>query len=299
MSKITLCNEDCLNTMQRIAKHSPNSVDMVLTSPPYNITRQVVGRGGVRDRGYDVYVDQRTPSDYIEWCCEIFKMFDRLLVSNGVVLWNVSYGSDSSQGIECSSTVWTCLAEIIKQTDFMVADKIAWKKSSAYLNNVSPNKLTRIVEDIFVFCRKDEYKTYYRNNEISSIRDNGQVMYKPIFNFVEAKNNDGACNLNKATFSTELCRWLLGVYAKPNAVVYDPFMGTGTTSVACCQLGLNCIGSEISEKQVRYSLDRLGVLDKDIVQESDGIYSFSDVHCNLCRHHRMDSVVSNGLFDIV
>lgn len=300
MSKITLCNEDCLNTMQRIAEHSPNSVDMVLTSPPYNINRQVGGRGGIKDRGYDVYVDRKTPLDYIDWCCEVFKMFNRLLVPNGVVLWNVSYGSDSCRGLESSTTMWICLAEIIKQTNFMIADKIVWKKSSAYLNNVSPNKLTRIVEDIFVFCRKDEYKSYYRNNEVSSVRDNGQVMYKPILNFVEAKNNDGACSLNKATFSTELCRWLLGVYAKPNAVVYDPFMGTGTTSVACCQLGLNCIGSEISKEQVIYSLKRLGVPDKDIVHKDDGIYSFSDVHCKLgdgCRGN--STIVDGGLFSIV
>lgn len=66
VSKITLCNEDCLNTMQRIVKHSPNSVDMVLTSPHYNINRQVGGRGGIKDQGYDVYVDQKAPSDYIE-----------------------------------------------------------------------------------------------------------------------------------------------------------------------------------------------------------------------------------------
>lgn len=39
--------------------------------------------------------------------------------------------------------------------------------------------------------------------------------------------------------------------------VYDPFMGTGTTAVACKELGFSCFGSEISEKQVEYANHRL------------------------------------------
>lgn len=39
--------------------------------------------------------------------------------------------------------------------------------------------------------------------------------------------------------------------------VYDPFMGTGTTAIACEELNMNCYGSEISEAQVEYSIDRL------------------------------------------
>lgn len=40
-------------------------------------------------------------------------------------------------------------------------------------------------------------------------------------------------------------------------MIYDPFMGTGTTAVACKEMGMNYIGSEISENQVRWAENRL------------------------------------------
>ena len=81
-------------------------------------------------------------------------------------------------------------------------------------------------------------------------------------NYIEAKNNDESNPYNKATFSTELCKKLLEIYEnndmKSNGVtVYDPFMGTGTTAVACESLGYDCYGSEISENQVKWAMDRL------------------------------------------
>ena len=54
-----------------------------------------------------------------------------------------------------------------------------------------------------------------------------------------------------------MCEKLLNFYAKPSATVYDPFMGTGTTAIACEKMGLGCIGSELSKDQVEYSKERL------------------------------------------
>ena len=52
------------------------------------------------------------------------------------------------------------------------------------------------------------------------------------------------------------------IYADEGYVVYDPFMGTGTTAVACEKYGdenMICIGSELSEAQVNFSKERLCV----------------------------------------
>ena len=149
------------------------------------------------------------------------------------------------------------LSDVIDNTNFTIADRIVWKKASALPNNVSHNKLTRITEDIYVFCRKNEFKTFNANKTVSSVRKTGQKMYNNVFNFIEAKNNDGSCKLNKATYSSELCEKLLTIYAKDNAIIYDPFMGTGTTGIACYNMGLDCFGSELSEAQVEYSKERL------------------------------------------
>ena len=149
------------------------------------------------------------------------------------------------------------IADIIRNTEFTVADCITWKKKSALPNNVSQNKCTRIVEYVFVFCRKTEYRTYHANKKVKSISKTGQKFYDTMYNYIEAANNDGANKLNKATFSTELVLKLLNMYATKDSVVYDSFIGTGTTAVACKQFGCKCIGSELSEAQVEYARSRL------------------------------------------
>lgn len=44
---------------------------------------------------------------------------------------------------------------------------------------------------------------------------------------------------------------------KTGDTIYDPFMGSGTTAIACEDLGLNCFGSELSTAQVEFSKKRL------------------------------------------
>ena len=206
---------------------------------------------------YDIHLDNMSQDFYCDWVVGLFQNFDNCLNKNGVILWNVSYGSDATVTTEGIGLMWLSIADIIRKTNFTTADRIIWKKNSALPNNVSKNKLTRIVEDIFVFCRKDEYKTFNANKEISSIGKNNQTFYKNVFNFIEAKNNDGSCKLNKATYSSDLCKQLLNIYANQDSIVYDPFMGSGTTAIACEELGLTCFGSELSEGQVEFSENRL------------------------------------------
>lgn len=259
MSKIKFFNEECKTTMDNMIEYN-EKVDIILTSPPYNTGRPSNSeRSRNNNEGrYDVHLDTMSQNDYCKWICDLFNDFDNVLSEGGVVLWNVSYGSDATVNTEGVGLMWLSIADIIRNTPFTVADRIIWKKKSALPNNVSKNKLTRIVEDVFVFCRKDEYKTFNANKEISKVGKNGQTFYKNYYNFIEAKNNDGSCKLNKATYSSDLCIQLLDIYANKNSKVYDPFMGTGTTAIACEELGLqSCYGSEISADQVLYSEQRL------------------------------------------
>ena len=262
-------NEDCLQTMKKINKVG-GKVDLILTSPPYNTGRQTTSERARNENEcrYDIYIDNLSSDDYCQWCVDIFNEIDNLLAKNGVVLWNVSYGNDAPGNKESIGLVWLVIADIIRQTNFTVADRIIWKKKSALPNNTSKNKLTRICEDIFVFCRKSEIKTFNTNKKITSVNSKGQNYYENVFNFVEAKNNDGVCKLNKATYSSELCEKLLNIYARQNALVYDPFNGTGTTGVACTRLGLNYIGSELSEEQCKYSIERLNNTLKEVANNN-------------------------------
>lgn len=239
----------------------PHSVDIVLTSPPYNTNKKagknrVIGNTKVKDEQYqyvryDAFVDDFTNDEYTDFTRRLFLAFDGVLKPNGCVLYNINYGAENTDGM------FQAVNAVITGTPFTIADVIVWKKSNAFPNSTSSNRLTRIWEFVFVFCRKTEMKTFSCNKAVKSYRKTGQAAYENVFNFIEAKNNDGVCPLNKATFSSELVEKLLGLYAKDGAVIYDPFMGSGTTAVACQRLGFDCIGSELSKAQCEYAENRL------------------------------------------
>ena len=253
--KYRIFNEDCMDTMRRMIEGGYSDIDTILTSPPYNNSRTSHTEYSMRTSNcrYDSYDDNMTNEEYISWTIKLFDMFDKILKPNGKILYNISYGGENN---EC---MWLTIAEIIRKTNFTIADSIIWKKKSAFPNNVSPNKLTRITEYVFVFCRKNEYKTFGTNKKVKSVnKKTGQKFYENTFNFIEAKNNDGMCELNKATYSSDLCEQLLEIYTPENSVVYDPFNGTGTTGVACIRKNmLWYFGSELSKEQCEYSEERI------------------------------------------
>lgn len=240
-------NEDCLVTMGKMNKHS---VDCILTSPPYNMTKR---KGGYADKQprYDSYNDWKSEDEYNEWTVEIFNNFDKVLVKNGVILYNFSYS------IENPWLPYTMIAKIIEKTQFTVVDTIIWKKNNSIPHPASYNRLNRIVEFVYVFSRKTDIKNFNCYKKVSKVSPKGQRYYEIVDNFITAKNNDETTSLNKATFSTDLCGKLLNVYTKEGDLVYDPFMGTGTTGVACKMIGRDFVGSEISKQQVEHSYIRL------------------------------------------
>lgn len=255
---IHIYNEDCFDTMNDMPI---GQIDVILTSPFYNTNKKAGKSRTLKNTSvkpgqydyvrYDTHVDNMTDEEYCNFTERLFLEFDRILNLNGCILYNLSYGAENTEGL--FKTVTT----IIEKTSFTVADVIVWKKRNALPNNCSSNRLTRIWEFVFVFCRKEEIHTFNCNKRIKSYRKTGQPVYENIFNFIEAKNNDGSCPLNKATYSSELCEKLLQIYARSDSWIYDPFIGTGTTAVACKKMGLNCIGSEISEAQCEYALQRI------------------------------------------
>lgn len=252
-------NEDCFITMDRMIKENIK-VDNIITSPFYNTCRSSKCHLSQKSRDnhegrYDIHIDNMTNEEYIKFTEKLFNTYDLILKENGCILYNLSYSSENTH------LIWLVIANIIQNTNFTIVDDIIWKKKSALPNNVSSNKLTRICEHIFVICRKDEIKTFKSNKKVKSISKTGQKFYENIFNYIEAPNNDGSNKLNKATFSSDLVKQLLNIYAVPNSLIYDSFMGTGTTAVACKEMGCTYLGSEISKAQCEFAENRILTID--------------------------------------
>lgn len=248
---------DCLDVISKL----PHVYGLIITSPPYNIGKNTSKNKNARsnaranyDFRYDTELNPMTADEYADWTVKVFNALDKVLDKDGVIIYNLSYGVDIKNDI---GSTWITIAEIIRRTNFTVADKIAWKKKTALPCNTSANKLTRIVEDVFVFCRKDEYQTFNSAKEIKSVSKTGQKFYTCLYNFIEAKNNDGRNPLNKATYSVELVKNLLDMYYLEGRVL-DPFGGSGTTELACKERYIDCDSVEISEEQCEYARQRLG-----------------------------------------
>jgi len=247
MEKNIFYNEDCFLSMSKMEK---NCVDVILTSPPYNMTKRKGGYADKQNR-YDEYQDWKTEEDYNIWTVKLFNEFDSVLKKNGVILYNFSYS------IENPGLPYTMVSSIIEKTNFTVADTIIWKKNNSIPHPASYNRLNRNIEFIFVITRKKELKTFNCFKNVVKISPKGQKYYEIIDTFIVAKNNDESTPLNKATYSVELCEKLLKIYSKVGDLIYDPFMGTGTTGVCCSLIERDFIGSEISEKQVEFSYERI------------------------------------------
>lgn len=241
-----LYNGDCLEVMKDLLEQKIR-INKVITSPPYNIVRP-----NSTDRGYDLYKDGMTNEQYIKWIIDIFNIYDKLLASNGCVAWNMSYGTENTT---CMSLT---IAEILKNTNFTLADILVWKKPSATPNNVSSNKMTRICEFVYVFCRKSEFNTFTSNKKMIGRReDTEQAIFENVFNFISAPNNDEPTELNKATFSTDFVDQIIDRYVLPTDIVMDNFSGTGTTMIACERRNRKGFYIELSEAQCKYTIERM------------------------------------------
>ena len=125
MLKIELNNENCFATMSKM-KENGEKVDIVLTSPPYNTGRNSNSERslGNYEARYDIHLDNMTDEEYCQWSIDLFNSYDDILNENGVILYNISYGSESPH------VMWLTMADIIKNTNFKAKNTLKNKKRS-------------------------------------------------------------------------------------------------------------------------------------------------------------------------
>lgn len=229
-------NEDNLITMNRIPD---KFISGIITSPPYNICGKrsdcYYNNGYSEDDNLteDQYLYKRI-TEFKE-----FKEFERILKDDGVICYNISYHNENP------ILPTLLISKIHSETNLTLADIIIYRKSHSIPFQTSPTKLSRICELIYVIVKKDFLHNFKTNKEVSKINEKtGQKFYKNYTNLIEARNNDGFKTNLKATFSSELVEKLINIYFPENSLIFDPFMGIGTTAKECINKKCNFIGSE-------------------------------------------------------
>lgn len=231
-------NESCLSTLARM---SDDSVDLVITSPPYNMnlrirdgkycSRQITKEFSTK---YDGFSDNMPIEEYFEFHLKVIK---ELLRVAPVVFYNVQIVTGSKRAV----------FKLLGELNNYVKDIIVWDKENAQLA-MSEGVLNRQYELIIVFAKRDAIsrKFNYCNFERGTLNDVWRI-----------KRGKKVTNLHGATFLEELVEKILTNFSRERDVVYDPFMGTGTTAVVCKKMNRRFIGSEIVSSYVEVAKERL------------------------------------------
>jgi DNA modification methylase len=250
-------NENCLDTMKRM---TDNYIDLTVTSPPYDDLRDY--------KGYSFPFE------------EIAKELYRITKEGGVVVWIVN---DSVKDGSETLTSFKQALYFKEVCGFKVHDTMIYEKD--FLSKPDKNRYHQSFEYMFVLCKnsintfnpikdkklKDRWKTpkaiRITNGEMKKQNNHSNTnknMYGNRFNIWKYKSAHGFMDsdinftknhpaiLNIKIVSDHITSW-----SNENDLIYDPFMGSGTTAISCLQLNRNFIGSEISEEYYNISLNRI------------------------------------------
>jgi len=213
--------KNCLEGMKEIPD---GSVDLLLTDPPYRIHAK--SGGGLHNKRdwlknvHNANIDEFDPIDFLNAIRPKLKSFHAYIF--------------------CSKDLLLDYLSWIKNIDFNYEILVYGK------NNPIPTKNNKYLSDkeycLFV---REPGKCYFNNGE--PFQD-----YKTI-QFVNVTKNE----YHPAQKDLDYCKRLLRISSRPSDLVLDPFAGSGTTLVACKQLGRRYIGFENNKEYYGYAKQRL------------------------------------------
>jgi len=240
-------NENCLETLEKI---SDEFIDITITSPPYNVD---LGNNKYNKNPYDLYNDNKEHKEYIDWIKIIFQKIYKKTKDGGRCIINIGSGHNGrvpthSDIIQLMASIgWIPLVTIIWDKN-NVSSRTAW---GSFASPSCPSFPTPF-EYILGFAKSDRKLQTKGETDLTK---------EEFINWSLAKWTFTGENLKRighpAAFPIELPIRCLKMFSWVDSVVYDPFMGSGTTAIACIKADRNYIGSEISEEYCTIAQKRI------------------------------------------
>lgn len=221
---------DALETLQSM---SDACVDLVVTSPPYNL-RNSTGKQGSAWRGgsllasgYDDHSDDMDHDAYVEWQRAILKECMRVLRPKGAIFYNHKRRSQGGVMQDRSDILY----------GLPVRQQIIWDRGSSM--NFSRAFFLPTTEDIYLIAKPG-----------FQLVPGAAGQLKDVWRIAPERNTE-----HPAPFPLELASRC--IRSTDAAVVLDPFMGSGTTALAARLHGRSFVGIELSRKYVEIADRRL------------------------------------------
>jgi len=228
-----IINADCMDVLKKLPD---SSIDVVVTSPPYNLKNSTGngmkdGRGGKWANaalidGYENYDDCMPAEEYAKWQHEVLMELVRIIKDDGAIFYNHK---------------WRVQAGLIQDRRDIVYDVplrqiIIWKRKGGI--NFNAGYFLPTYEVIYLIAKKDFKLAPHTNS------------YGDVWEIMQEQRND-----HPAPFPVELIDRI--VSSTTGQIILDPFMGSGTTAVVAAGLGRDFIGIEKSAKYCEAALARL------------------------------------------
>lgn len=245
-------NEDCLT---RLDKLEENSIDCIITSPPYW-------------KGFEYEAYFNSYKQYLDWCEVWLKKCKRVLKPEGTFYLNVINDS------EITIRAFELMEIATRKLMYKLHDTIIWYRYNQQPANTD-RQLTNQCEYIFMLrhtsagVKLNKSEAYKKNPDIFKTKNVGNVWEIP-FNSGKQINGFGRKETKSkwghSGFPTELPETCMLLSTNAGDTVLDPFMGSGTTGVACKKLNRNFIGIDINPSYVELSKNRIDETSSEVEQ---------------------------------
>jgi len=223
---------DCLKVMKDIPD---KSINLVITSPPYN-KHSANKKHDPKDAwvksaiSYGEFKDDLPEKDYQKNQKEVLEECLRVLKDDGSIFYNHKPRLVNHKAIFPHEWLLS----------FNIRQMIIWDRGNSPV--LDPIRFMPIVEYIF-WITKGRFSPKFNPEAFH---------YKEIWRINPEKNNP-----HPAPFPSEIPKRCIVACSQENDLILDPFLGSGTTAVACKELGRRFIGIEISEEYCKIAEHRL------------------------------------------
>ena len=240
-----LLNNNCFDVLDQMISNG-EKVDAIITSPPYNMNLRIhsgkymsrwgwKGNVGSFSTKYETYRDDLPMNEYFKFQDEFIS---KALQVTDLIFYNIQMITGNK----------VALFQLLGKYADKIKEVIIWDKIHSQ-PAMQMGTLNSQFEFIFVFQNSKPYNRSFEDSQFN------RGTLPNVWNIKRERNK-----LIKAGFPTELVRRILTNFTKPDSIIMDPFMGSGTTGVVCKEMGRNFIGVELDKDLYEKAKDRINAV---------------------------------------
>ena len=235
-------NKIILGSAENMKELPNNSIHLMITSPPYNVSKE--------------YDQDLSLKDYLKLLENSFKETYRVLINGGRACINVA-----NLGRKPYIPLSDYISKIMINLGFNMRGEIIWNKAASASPSTAwgswqsaANPILRDIHEYILVFSKGDYKREKVNKENTISKEQFMEWTKSIWTM----NAESARRIgHPAPFPEELPNRLIQLYSFKKDIILDPFMGSGTTAISALKSERNYVGYEISKEYIQLAEKRI------------------------------------------